>query len=165
MSDTGFLGVWPSLRRLGRALWLLLYSEPREPIMPDDPIKQFRISDLRQEEGAHELATSPEMEPYIQFAIALMQGAEPMPELEAIRQLPLEKRYVWRVASALKWGFADFDDLSVEADRLTLSQEDFAKVMDLLKLRPIQFCILLKTLVGAEEMQRMMVEAIRVARR
>jgi hypothetical protein len=133
--------------------------------MPDDPIKQFRISDLRQEEGAHELATSPEMEPYIQFAIALMQGAEPMPELEAIRQLPLEKRYVWRVASALKWGFADFDDLSVEADRLTLSQEDFAKVMDLLKLRPIQFCILLKTLVGAEEMQRMMVEAIRVARR
>ena len=55
-----------------------------------------------------------------------------------------------RVASALKWGFADFDDLGVDADRQTLSPEDFAKVMDLLKLRPMQFCIFLKTLVGGE---------------
>jgi hypothetical protein len=69
--------------------------------------------------------------------------------------------HLWRVASALKWGFADFDDLGVDADRQTLSLEDF---MDLLKLRPIQFCIFLKALVGAEEMQRMMVEAIKVAR-
>ena len=54
--------------------------------------------------------------------------------------------------------------MNVDADSRTLTQEDFAKVMDLLKLRPIQFCIFLKTLVGAEEMQRMMVEAIGVAR-
>ena len=104
------------------------------------------------------------MEPYLNFALALMQGNDPTPELEAIRQLPVEKRYVWRVASALKWGFADFDNLGVDADRQTLSPEDFAKVMDLLKLRPIQFCIFLKALVGAEEMQRVMVEAIKVAR-
>jgi hypothetical protein len=45
-----------------------------------------------------------------------------------------------------------------------LSPKAFAKVMALLKLRPMQFCIFLKTLVGAEEMQRMMVEAIKVAR-
>jgi hypothetical protein len=36
-----------------------------------------------------------------------------------------------------------------------LTPEDFAKVMDLLKLRPMQFCMFLKALVGAEEMQRM----------
>jgi hypothetical protein len=30
--------------------------------------------------------------------------------LEVIRDLPLEKRYVWRVFSALKWAFADFED-------------------------------------------------------
>jgi hypothetical protein len=130
----------------------------------DEPFKRMPISELRQEEGAEELASSPDMEPYLQFAMTLMQGNDPTPELEAIRSLPLEKRYVWRVASALKWGFADFDDLGVDADRQTLSPEDFAKVMDLLKLRPIQFCIFLKTLVGAEEMQRMMVEAIKVAR-
>ena len=68
------------------------------------------------------------------------------------------------MASALKWGFADFDDLGVEADRATLTAEDFAKVKDLLKFRPMQFCLFLKALVGAEEMQRMMVEAIGVAK-
>src|ERR1017187_1696610 len=130
----------------------------------DDPVKRIPINQLHQEPGAHELATSPDMEPYLNFAVALMQGADPTAELEAIRQLPLEKRYVWRVASALKWGLADFDDLGVDADRQTLSREDFAKVMDLLKLRPIQFCIFLKALVGTEEMLRMMVEAIKVAK-
>ena len=37
-------------------------------------------------------------------------------------------------------------------------------MLDLLKLRPMQFCIFLKALVGVEEMQRMMVEAIGVAK-
>ena len=130
----------------------------------DDNIERIPINQLHQEEGAHELATAPNMEPYLNLIMAEMQGSDCAAELEAIRQLPVEKRYVWRVASALKWGFADFDDLGVDADRQTLSPQDFAKVMDLLKLRPIQFCIFLKTLVGAEQMQRMMVDAIKAAR-
>jgi len=83
----------------------------------DNPIKRIPINELRQEDSAHELATSPDMEPYLDFAMAVMQDADPTAELEAIRHLPLEKRYVWRVASALKWAFADFDDLGVEADK------------------------------------------------
>jgi hypothetical protein len=71
--------------------------------MPDDQPEPIPIYKLRQEEGAHELATSPEMEPYLKFAAAVMQGSDPTLELEAIRQISLEKRYVWRVASALKW--------------------------------------------------------------
>lgn len=130
----------------------------------DDPIKRIPINKLRQEPGAHELATSPDMEPYLDFAMALMQGNDPAPELEALRQLPLEKRYVWRVASALKWGFADFDDLAVDANKETLSPEDFGRVMELIRLRPMQFCLFLKALVGVAEMQRMMVQAITVAR-
>jgi hypothetical protein len=102
------------------------------------------------------------MEPYLNFATALMQGHDPEPELAALRQLPLENRYVWRIASALKWAFADFDDLSLSADKDTLTPEDLAKVLDLLKLRPIQFCLFLKTLVGREEMLKMMVQAIGV---
>jgi hypothetical protein len=35
----------------------------------------------------------------------------------------------------------------------------------LVKLRPIQFCMFFKALVGTEEMTRMMVEAIKVAKR
>jgi len=88
------------------------------------------------------------MEPYLNFAAALMRGHDPEPELEAIRQLPVRKKV--RLA----------DHLSIEADKLTLRPEDFAKVTDLLKLRPVQMALLLKTLVGTEEMLRMMVEAI-----
>ena len=96
------------------------------------------------------------MEPYLNFTMALMQGNDPTPELEAIRQLPLEKRHVWRVASALKWAFADFDDLNVSADKETLAPEDFSKVSS---------AFFLKALVGAEEMQRMVIEAIGVAKK
>ena len=133
--------------------------------MPDDNIKRIPIKELRREEGAQELGSSPEMELYLRFAMAVMQHHDPAPELEAIRQVPLEKRYVWRVASALKWGFADFDSLNVSADKKTLTPENLAKVMELLKLRPIQLCLFLKALVGAEEMQRMMAEAVGVAKR
>ena len=69
------------------------------------------------------------------------------------------------MASALKWGFADFDSTNVDADLQTLTPQDMAKVMDPLKLRHVQFCIFLQALVGVEEMQRMMVEAIEVAKR
>jgi hypothetical protein len=130
----------------------------------DDPIKRIPINQLRQEEGAHELATSPDMETYLDFAMAVMRDADPTAELEAIRQLPLERRYVWRIASALKWGLADCDDLSVDADRQTLTPENFAKVIELLKFRPIQLAIVLRALVGTDEMQRMMIEAIGVAK-
>ena len=95
----------------------------------------------------------------------MIQEHDLAPELEAIRRLPLEKRYVWRVAFALKWGLADCESLSVEADKQTLTPADFAKVMDLLKFRPMQLALVLKVLVGADEMQRMMVQAIGVAER
>jgi hypothetical protein len=130
----------------------------------DENIERIPINQLHQEDGAHELATSPEMEPYLRLIMAEMQGSDASPELEAIRQLPLEKRYSWRVASALKWAFADCETESVMADKETLSPEDFAKLKDVLRLRPMQFCIFLKALVGAGEMQRMMVEAIGVAK-
>ena len=47
------------------------------------------------------------MEPYLEFIKAVIQDHDPAPELEAIRTLPLEKRYVWRIASALKLGWVD----------------------------------------------------------
>jgi hypothetical protein len=36
--------------------------------------------------------------------------------------------------------------------------------MELLKLRPMQFCLFLSALVGPEEMQRIMVQAISIAK-
>ena len=126
-------------------------------------IKRVPISDLQSEPGADELASSPDMEPYVRLAMAGLRGADPGPELDAIRQLPIEKRYVWRVASALKWAFADFDSVNVKADRETLSADDRAKVLELLKHRPVQLCLFLKALLGPEEMKQVMIRAIAVA--
>jgi hypothetical protein len=132
--------------------------------MSEDEIKRIPISDLISEDGAHELATSPDMQPYLQLIMAEMQGKDPAPHLSAIRELPLEKRYVWRVASALKWAFADLETDHVEADRQTLSQEDRTRLVELLKNRPLQFCILLSALFGEKQMEQLMISAIRSAK-
>ena len=114
------------------------------------------IKDLISEDGAHELATSETMQPYLRLLKAGLQNKDTTPHVEEIAQLPLEKRYIWRIASALKWGFADFDNVYVGVDRETLSEEDLDQVMELLRSRPIQFCLFLKALVGGEAMERMM---------
>src|SRR5438105_193623 len=128
--------------------------------MSQKKIRRVAVKKLIQEEGSRELLDSSGMLPYVALAMAAVKGTDLKPALEQIRELPLEKRYVWRVASALKWGFADFDSLNVVADRDTLSQEDLAKITELLRLRPIQFCLLLTALLGSESMERLMTEAI-----
>ena len=133
--------------------------------MADEPIKRVPIKDLISEDGAHDLATSADMQPYLKLMMAGMQhGGDIEPYLAEIAQLPIEKRYVWRVASAMKWAFADFDTVNVNVDRQTLSQEDLAKVLQLLSHRPLQFCMFLKALVGTEAMERLMTEGIAVAK-
>jgi hypothetical protein len=132
--------------------------------MSDDEIKRIPISDLKSEDGAHELATSPEMQPYLQLMIAEMQGKDTAPHVAAIRALPLEKRYVWRVASALKWAFADLETSYVDADCQSLSPEDQKRLVELLQHRPVQLCLFLSALVGEEQMERLMISAIRSAR-
>jgi hypothetical protein len=132
--------------------------------MSDPKYKVVEVSSLKQEDGARELLESPEMQPYGRYIEAAITGADTGPSVQAIADLPLEKRYVWRVASALKWGFADFEDWSVIVDRKTLQPEDAAKLVELLRLRPIQFCMFLKALFGAEEMERLMSHGIEVAK-
>jgi hypothetical protein len=132
--------------------------------MSDRNVKVVPVEGLKMEEGAKELMSAPEMRPYLRYIEAAMLGGDVDPPLREIAQMPLEKRYVWRVASALKWGFADFEDWNVAVDRKTLKPEDAAKVMQLLRFRPIQFCMFLKALVGAEEMERLMAHGIAVAK-
>jgi hypothetical protein len=127
--------------------------------------KPIPIKELLSEDGAHELATSPDMQPCLRLIEAGLQNQDITPQMEEIAALPLEKRYVWRVASALKWAFADFENVSVNVDRKTLSEGDLRNVIELLRFRPIQFCMFLKALVGDEAMERLMKEATAVAKR
>jgi hypothetical protein len=87
------------------------------------PPTHFPIRDLKAEEGSEELLDSPAMEPYMRFMLAVMQNQDLRPVLDEIAALPLEDRYVWRIASALKWAFADFDSSVVMADRKTLRRK------------------------------------------
>jgi hypothetical protein len=116
------------------------------------------------EEGAEELMSAPEMQPYLRHIEVVMLGGDVQASMKSIAELPLEKRYIWRVTSAFKWAFADFDSWNVAVDKKTLIPEDAAKVMQLLGLRLIQFCLFMRALVGTEQMETIMLNAIGVAK-
>src|ERR1700719_447249 len=133
--------------------------------MSKKKIQRVPIKNIVSEDGAHELASSEAMQPYLELLKAEIQGHDITPHVEEIAQLPLEKRYIWRIASALKWGFADFDSVYVPVDRETLSEDDLGKVLELLRFRPMQLCMFLKALIGPEEMERLMTSAVAAAKR
>ncbi len=132
--------------------------------MSKKKITRVPIKAIVSEDGAHELATSPDMQPYLRLIKAGLQDKDITPHVEEIAALPLEKRYIWRVASALKWAFADLETVSVAVDLETLSPEDLGKVVELLRLRPMQFCMFLKALLSTEVMEQVMAEAVAVAK-
>ncbi len=130
----------------------------------EEQMKWMPLSEIKMEEGAEELLKSPEAQIYIRAITALMQKKNSDPAFDELRQLPLEKRYIWRIVSALKWAFVDCDPDSVMLDRHLLAPEDLKKVLELLRLRPVQFCIFLKALLGEEVMEKTMTDAIRRAK-
>jgi hypothetical protein len=130
----------------------------------EDSAKQIPLRDLRVDPAAEDLLDSAAMEPYLNLAVAMMGGKDTRPAIEELAALPLEKRYVWRVASALKWAFVDFDSLTVEADRQTITPKDREQLADLVKHRPLQFCLFLSTLFGQKQMELMMLSAIKNTR-
>lgn len=126
-------------------------------------IGQVPLDALIKEEGVEELLHSDNMGPYLRLAQRHVEGGDLQPILKEISQIPLQNRYVWRVVSALKWALRDLDEFSVVADMRTLSPDDIAKVLELVRLRPLQFCIFLTALVGEESMDCMMTDAVAVA--
>jgi hypothetical protein len=133
--------------------------------MSDWELKQVPLNQINFEEGVLDLMNSPAMEPYIQFHMAIGKpGADVKSCLAEIGKLPLQQRYVWRIASALKWGFGDYDSGSVAIDRDTLAPEDLAKLTKMITARPYQLCRLLATLLGVNKMEQIMSQAITDAR-
>jgi hypothetical protein len=139
-------------------------EEPKNMDNREKDMQDARVADLRVDEGSKELVESPDVQPYIKAMMAMQRGTPQEQALAEISQLPLEKRYLWRVVSALKWAFADDDSESVQLDLDTLTEGDRSKVVKLLRLRPLQFCHLLKVVFGAEGMERIMNEAIKQAK-
>ena len=100
------------------------------------------------------------MQPYIKCIIALVREKGIAEAIEEIAALPLEKRYVWRIASALKWAFDDFDSVSVRVDFQTLPLEDRRRCAELIRPRPLQFCLFLSAFLGQEQMELEMLSAL-----
>ena len=110
------------------------------------------------EEGALELAESKNMKPYMSLTIAMIQGRDVATALKEIASLPLEERYVWRIASALKWALVDFNTTSLRADIKSLPPADLAKVRQLVKNRATQFRLFLSELYSVDEADKMLGE-------
>jgi hypothetical protein len=96
---------------------------------------------------AHELATSEGTRPYLNCVISAYRnnavGLDAA--LQVIRDLPLEKRYTWRVFSALKWAFADFEDEYVALDLPHIPEPTRSEMTKELELRLQQLRMLLQT--------------------
>lgn len=106
------------------------------------------------------------MQPYLRYLKADIREIGTEEAKNTLAELPLGRRYVWRVASAVKWAFAGLELSNVEADKQTMSVEDTAKLVELLPLRPAQFCIFMKAaLIDNENMEAMMLGANKATKR
>jgi hypothetical protein len=106
------------------------------------PLRGIKVDPL-----AHELATSEGTRPYLDCVIKAYRnnavGLEAA--LQVVRDLPLDKRYTWRVFSALKWAFADFDNEYVALDLPHIAEPTRSEMTKELELRLQQLRMLLQT--------------------
>ena len=105
-------------------------------------LKEIKIDQL-----AHELATSVGTQPYLDCLIKSYSDNKAGLEsaLQVVRGLPLEKRYTWRVFSALKWAFADFEDEYVGLDLPNIAEPMRSEMTKELELRFLQLQMLLQS--------------------
>jgi hypothetical protein len=110
--------------------------------MRDVSLRGIKVDPL-----AHELATSEGTRPYLDCQIKAYRnnGAGLEAALQIVRDLPLEKRYTWRVFSALKWAFADFEDEYVALDLPHIPEPTRSEMTKELELRFQQLQMLLQT--------------------
>jgi hypothetical protein len=133
--------------------------------MEPEDIRTMRVKDIIAEDGALGMANTSLMEPYLANLEARITGQGREEAEKAIADLPMERRYIRRLASSLKRAFVDFDKSSIRTDLSTMKAEDFDTVVGLIECRPVQFAMLLRTIFGAEEMERMLLEAVDIVKR
>jgi hypothetical protein len=109
-------------------------------------IHKVPLKDIKTDSLARELATSEGNRPYLDCVIREYRynGARLEAALQVVRDLPLEKRYTWRVFSALKWAFADFEDEYVALDLPHIPEPTRSEMTKELELRFLQLGMLLQ---------------------
>ena len=109
------------------------------------PVNEIAIDPL-----AQELVRSEQSRPYTDYFMkAYRNDAEGLENaLQVLQDLPLERRYTWRVFSALKWAFADFDDECVKLDLPYIPETTRTEMVKELQIRSLQVEMLLKAFKG-----------------
>lgn len=107
------------------------------------PLKEIAIDPL-----AQELVRSEQARPYTDYFMKAYSNDAAGVEsaLQVLGDLPLEKRYTWRVFSALKWAFADFDDECVKLDLPHIPETTRTEMLKALRIRFLQLEMLLNVL-------------------
>ena len=110
-------------------------------------MRNISLKGIKVDALAHELATSEGTRPYLDCLIREYRnnGARLEAAIQAVRDLPLEKRYTWRVFSALKWAFADFEDEYVALDLPHIPEPTRSEMTKELELRFLQLQMLLRS--------------------
>jgi hypothetical protein len=129
-----------------------------------EPVRLMAVKDISVESGALEMANSLATESYLTNAAAMMTGRGIDEAKKAVSELPLERRYVWRIVSSLRQAFCDFDKASLRLDLATMNADDFDTVMEAIHQRPVQFCMFLRTVLGAVEMEAVVRYAVDIAK-
>lgn len=123
-------------------------------------IQEVPIKNIVREDGAHELATSPDVQPYLR----LIKGGPSRQGHHSARRRDrrLASRKTVRLAGRIgsEMGVRRSRNRERCVDLKTLSPEDLGKVVELLRSRPMQFCMFLKALLSPEVMEQVMNEAI-----
>jgi hypothetical protein len=116
-------------------------------------VQKLSIKDIKIDPLATDLATSEEAQPYLDYFMKAYRNDSVGLEiaLKTLQGLPLEKRYTWRVFSALKWAFADFDDECVRLDLPSISEAKRSEMAKELELRFLQMQMLLRVFQSEQE--------------
>jgi hypothetical protein len=117
----------------------------------DVELLKIPLKDIVIDPMAEVLVKSKEARPYFTYFIKAYSkdAASVKSALQVLQDLPLEKRYTWRVFSALKWALADFDDECVRLDLPHIPEPKKTEMVKELELRFRQLKML-KLLFGQD---------------
>ena len=114
--------------------------------MSKSKVTRIPLSQITTDPVGDMLAESEAIKPYIDHYRALMTGGDSDTTLHTIASLPIEKRYLSRVAQCLDWALADWDNETAKLDMPYMP--DLEEIKEKLRIRSWQLRALLATLEG-----------------
>ena len=82
----------------------------------DSRIKKIKVEDIQTDPVGDMLVSGDALKPYMLHYAAVMTGQDSDSTLQTIAALPIEKRYLFRVAQCLDWALADYDGETAKLD-------------------------------------------------